>query len=167
MLDELQKCYVTENTAVETLKKLRDADGFISRSVAIGNALCFRELLHEAVRWISQEKIPHIYGVIHASFKVEIFYFLIELYQSVFIYACFRYSRNCFSTCGEAAQKSIFAALPQNEHKIKDVICSSNIFSFYIQNKLRYLYQVRILFQPEMIITSKTIFIEINLPKKF
>eukprot|EP01117_Protostelium_nocturnum_P003960 TRINITY_DN15235_c0_g1_i1.p1 TRINITY_DN15235_c0_g1~~TRINITY_DN15235_c0_g1_i1.p1 ORF type:complete len:1144 (-),score=340.06 TRINITY_DN15235_c0_g1_i1:56-3487(-) len=68
-LDELSKNYFNEPTCNETLKRLKDADAFLSRSISIGNALCFRELLHEALRWVSQEKIPHIYATVHASFK--------------------------------------------------------------------------------------------------
>jgi len=69
MLDELQKTYCNENAANDALKKMKDVEGFMSKSVAIGNALYFRELLHEALRWVSQERIPHIYSVVHASFK--------------------------------------------------------------------------------------------------
>jgi predicted metal-dependent HD superfamily phosphohydrolase len=67
-LDELAAGYHNENTCAEALKKLKDIDNFASKSVLIGNALYFRDVLHEAARQTVEEKTPYIYDSIKSMF---------------------------------------------------------------------------------------------------
>jgi len=69
MLDELAKVYHNETACNEALKKLKDADNFVNKSVSIGNALCFRELLHEALQQVVQEKLPFIFETTTVGFN--------------------------------------------------------------------------------------------------
>ena len=68
-LDELAAGYHNENACNDAMKKLRDCDTFVSKSVIIGNALYFREILHSAVRGVVEDKTPYIYDAINAMFK--------------------------------------------------------------------------------------------------
>lgn len=63
-LDELSKNFYSELACNETLKKMRDVDGFIARVIGIGNALCFRDLLHEALQLVVEERTPYISRVV-------------------------------------------------------------------------------------------------------
>ena len=68
-MDELSTCYHNENTSNEALKKLRDSDTFVLKSIAIGNALFFRDTLREALRQTIEERTPHIHEVINTIFR--------------------------------------------------------------------------------------------------
>lgn len=67
-LDELSAGYHNESTCAEALKKLKDIDNFATKSVLIGNALYFRDILHEATRQTVEEKTPYIYDSIKSMF---------------------------------------------------------------------------------------------------
>jgi len=69
ILEELKGNYHQEAQCNETLKKLRDCDAFVGKSICIGNALCFRQILHEALGLAVQEKIPYIYNTVNSSFR--------------------------------------------------------------------------------------------------
>lgn len=51
------------------LKSLRDLDTFINRSIAIGNALQFRQLLLEAQRSVAERDIPYLSHTVSAAFE--------------------------------------------------------------------------------------------------
>jgi len=69
MLDELSKVYHNEAAATEALKKAKDVDGFVARAIAIGNALCFREILHEALHLVVEDRVPFIFNNVSTSFN--------------------------------------------------------------------------------------------------
>eukprot|EP01114_Cavostelium_apophysatum_P008095 TRINITY_DN2037_c0_g1_i3.p1 TRINITY_DN2037_c0_g1~~TRINITY_DN2037_c0_g1_i3.p1 ORF type:complete len:968 (+),score=390.05 TRINITY_DN2037_c0_g1_i3:690-3593(+) len=68
-LDELRTNYHNEAACNEALKKIKDCDNFISKSIAIGNALYFREILHEALGEIVELRIPYIFNTISNCFN--------------------------------------------------------------------------------------------------
>jgi len=51
------------------LKALRDVDVFVGRSIAIGNALQFRQLLHDAQRLVAEQDIPYICNSVSIAFN--------------------------------------------------------------------------------------------------
>jgi len=65
----LAKNFNNENNCSECIKKLKEVDLFLSKSVQIGNALQFRSLLHEALAQTVQEKTGFIYSTVNSSFK--------------------------------------------------------------------------------------------------
>jgi len=69
ILEELKINYHKEAQANETLKKLRDGDQFVTKAIAIGNALSFRQVLHEALSLVVKEKTPSIYSIINTAFN--------------------------------------------------------------------------------------------------
>jgi len=69
ILEELKSNYHNESQCADTLKKLRDGDAFVTKSISIGNALCFRQILHEALTLAVQEKTPFIYNTVSSSFR--------------------------------------------------------------------------------------------------
>jgi len=64
----IQAAYHREARCQEELKRLKDVDAFMSRSVLIGNALNFRRLLHQAIKQTAQEEIPYIYNSVESMF---------------------------------------------------------------------------------------------------
>jgi len=51
------------------IKTLKDVDEFVNRSIAIGNALQFRALLHEAQKYTAEKDIPYIQRLIRMIFE--------------------------------------------------------------------------------------------------
>jgi len=51
------------------LKKLKDIDGFMLRSIHIGAALAFRGILREALQSTMEEKVPFIYSVVFTTWN--------------------------------------------------------------------------------------------------
>jgi len=49
--------------------RVPDVDNFIARSIAIGNALYFRELLYKALEAVADEEIPQIKACIRSGFN--------------------------------------------------------------------------------------------------
>jgi len=68
-LDELKNNYHNEAATIEILKKIKETDNFILKSISIGNALFFREILHEALQQVVEEKVPYIYNTIKNCFR--------------------------------------------------------------------------------------------------
>jgi len=68
-LEDLSKNYYNEPACNESLRKLKDVDGFILKSIAIGNALNFRALLREALRQVVEERVPFIYNTVQTGFR--------------------------------------------------------------------------------------------------
>jgi len=68
-LEELSSGYHNENSCNEALKKIRDVDTILNKSVNIGNALYFRDILREALRQTVEERAPYIYNTIATMFK--------------------------------------------------------------------------------------------------
>jgi NCK-associated protein 1 len=68
VLDDIAANYHKEVKCNEALRKLKDVDNFITRSIAIGNALELRKLLHSAMETVAQYQAPYVYNVIHAAF---------------------------------------------------------------------------------------------------
>jgi NCK-associated protein 1 len=66
LLGEISMNYYKDVSA--QIKALRDADTFIGRSISIGNALQFRQLLHEAQRQVAERDIPYITTSISFAF---------------------------------------------------------------------------------------------------
>jgi hypothetical protein len=60
-LEEFANNAHKETSLVDLLKRTRDLDQFLQRSIFIGNALSFRNLLHRALRQVAKEEIPVIY----------------------------------------------------------------------------------------------------------
>jgi hypothetical protein len=91
ILEEFARTYPNEAHLPETLKKIKgnqkteqfysllmpaalsmsllDLDNFVLRSIAIGNALHFRDLMHDAIRQISEERIPLIFNTISTAYS--------------------------------------------------------------------------------------------------
>ncbi len=46
-----------------------DMDTLVYKSIAIGNALYFRDILHEALRQVVEEKAPFIYDAVSTMFQ--------------------------------------------------------------------------------------------------
>jgi len=69
VLEELRLNYFNEVQSTETLKKIRDGDAFVMKAIAIGNTLCLRSTLHEALRLSVQEKAPYVYNTVNSSFN--------------------------------------------------------------------------------------------------
>lgn len=44
-------------------------DNFVLKSIAIGNALCFRDLMHEALRQVNEERVPFIYNTLTTAYN--------------------------------------------------------------------------------------------------
>jgi len=72
--DRIRESYMDESTYPTILKTFRaarvaDFDRFIDKSIAIGNVLHFRRLLHSALEQVSQQKIPFIYSTVNTAFN--------------------------------------------------------------------------------------------------
>jgi len=68
-LEELKAGFQNENACNEALKKIKDADNFILKSIAIGNALHLRKILHEALRLSIEDRTGYIFNTVHNCFK--------------------------------------------------------------------------------------------------
>jgi len=51
------------------LKKIKETDNFILKSISIGNALFFRQIMHEALQQVVEEKVPYIYNTVKNCFR--------------------------------------------------------------------------------------------------
>jgi NCK-associated protein 1 len=67
-LDDISANYHKEAKCNEALRKLRDVDTFVTRSIAVGNALELRKLLHSAMETVAQSQAPYMFNVIHTAF---------------------------------------------------------------------------------------------------
>lgn len=69
VLEDFAKNYRSESHTNEALKKIRDLDNFVTKTIAIGSALQFRELMREAASSVCSEAVPHIFNTISSSFS--------------------------------------------------------------------------------------------------
>eukprot|EP01102_Stenamoeba_stenopodia_P021742 TRINITY_DN8845_c0_g1_i1.p1 TRINITY_DN8845_c0_g1~~TRINITY_DN8845_c0_g1_i1.p1 ORF type:complete len:1151 (-),score=261.18 TRINITY_DN8845_c0_g1_i1:250-3702(-) len=67
-LEEIAANYTKESASADTIKKMRDLDQFLQRSVYVGNALAFRGLLHQALREVTNDQIPIVYDTVKTLF---------------------------------------------------------------------------------------------------
>jgi len=68
-LQELARGYQNEAAATEALRKFKEGGNFVAKAVSIGSALCFRELMQEALRQTVLEKAPLIYNTVNGGFN--------------------------------------------------------------------------------------------------
>ncbi|EGG24359.1 component of SCAR regulatory complex [Cavenderia fasciculata] len=68
-LEEYQQSFYKSKWQ-DVLKKFKtiDLDNFVSRSIAVGNALQLRAMLRDAIRTTSQQEIPYIAGAVDTAF---------------------------------------------------------------------------------------------------
>eukprot|EP01119_Soliformovum_irregulare_P005153 TRINITY_DN1660_c0_g1_i1.p1 TRINITY_DN1660_c0_g1~~TRINITY_DN1660_c0_g1_i1.p1 ORF type:complete len:1147 (-),score=374.72 TRINITY_DN1660_c0_g1_i1:168-3608(-) len=69
VLEELRMNFTVEAQCTESLKRLRDADSFMQKAIAIGNALYFRELLQKGQMQSVSENVPQIARSVQNSFS--------------------------------------------------------------------------------------------------
>jgi NCK-associated protein 1 len=67
-LEEIGLNYTREAKFVESLKKIRDLDLFMQRSVALGNALALRAMIKEALKDNVADYTPHLHSAISTAF---------------------------------------------------------------------------------------------------
>lgn len=68
-LEEILANFHKEAKCMESTRKLRDLDNFISRSISIGNALAFRRLLKAALNEVAHDEIPYIVSAVDSMFN--------------------------------------------------------------------------------------------------
>lgn len=77
-LEEILGNFHKEAKCNESMRKLRDVDAFISKSIAIGNALAFRRLLKSALNQVAHDEIPFIVSAVdamHNQYPANVFMF--------------------------------------------------------------------------------------------
>eukprot|EP01104_Vermistella_antarctica_P018181 TRINITY_DN6651_c0_g2_i1.p1 TRINITY_DN6651_c0_g2~~TRINITY_DN6651_c0_g2_i1.p1 ORF type:complete len:1159 (+),score=342.64 TRINITY_DN6651_c0_g2_i1:203-3679(+) len=68
-LELLGKCYTKEAATNSKIRELKSLDGFMNRSVSIGNALNFRKLLHQALGDVMGAKTGHLRNAVGTFFN--------------------------------------------------------------------------------------------------
>lgn len=68
-LEEMVRSYTKEPALLDALRRLQmpRLDALLAHSLALGNALHFRQLLHEALRLVTAERVPYIVSVVAAA----------------------------------------------------------------------------------------------------
>eukprot|EP01112_Ceratiomyxa_fruticulosa_P019008 TRINITY_DN6153_c0_g1_i1.p1 TRINITY_DN6153_c0_g1~~TRINITY_DN6153_c0_g1_i1.p1 ORF type:complete len:1157 (-),score=241.56 TRINITY_DN6153_c0_g1_i1:17-3487(-) len=69
VLDVIQSAYHREARCLEEFRRLKDVDIFMNRALAVGSALNFRALMHEAMKLVAQDEVPYIFNTIESMFK--------------------------------------------------------------------------------------------------
>jgi len=69
VLEEILANFHKEAKCTEALRKLRDVDNFIAKSIATGNALAFRRLLKSALHEVAQDEIPYIVSAVDSMYN--------------------------------------------------------------------------------------------------
>uniref|UniRef100_A0A6B2KWY4 CYRIA/CYRIB Rac1 binding domain-containing protein n=1 Tax=Arcella intermedia TaxID=1963864 RepID=A0A6B2KWY4_9EUKA len=62
-----ESCYPTMYRAFKA--RIGDFDRFIDKSIAIGNVLHFRRLLHAALEGVEKQKIPYLFSMVETAFN--------------------------------------------------------------------------------------------------
>lgn len=68
-LEEILGNFHKEAKCTEAMRRLRDVDNFINKSIAIGNALAFRRLLKSALNQVAQDEIPFIVSAVDSIYS--------------------------------------------------------------------------------------------------
>jgi NCK-associated protein 1 len=68
-LEEILVNFHKEAKCTESLRKLRDVDNFVAKSIAVGNALAMRRLMKSALNQVAQDEIPYIVSSVDSMFN--------------------------------------------------------------------------------------------------
>eukprot|EP00026_Physarum_polycephalum_P000270 Phypoly_transcript_00270.p1 GENE.Phypoly_transcript_00270~~Phypoly_transcript_00270.p1 ORF type:complete len:988 (-),score=126.97 Phypoly_transcript_00270:2585-5365(-) len=68
VLEEILANFHKEAKCAEAIRKLRDVDNFIAKSIAIGNALALRRMLKSALHDVAQDEIPYIVSAVDSMY---------------------------------------------------------------------------------------------------